>query len=197
MGLYKYVRNLWKKPKENLSELWQQRLIQWRQEPVTLRIDKPTRIDRARELGYKAIQGVFVVRQRVSRGGRMRPTIRKARRPKAQRQRKILEMNYQTIAEQRANKKFPNCEVLNSYWVGEDGTHLWYEVIMVDKNHPEVLSRHYFKWLKNPANRSRVFRGLTSSARKSRGLRNKGKGAEKVRPSRNANNSKLNKQNQN
>ncbi|MEM3374399.1 MAG: 50S ribosomal protein L15e [Candidatus Woesearchaeota archaeon] len=196
MGLYKYVKNLWKKPRENLSELWKQRLIQWRNEPVTVRIEKPTRIDKARELGYKAIQGVFIVRQRVSRGGRMRPTIRKARRPKTQRQRKILEMNYQTVAEQRANKKYPNCEVLNSYWVGEDGRYLWYEIIMVDRNHPEVLSRHYFEWLKNPANKGRVYRGLTSSAKKSRGLRNKGKGAEKIRPSRNANNSKLNKQNQ-
>ena len=183
MGMYKYVKELWKKPKETMPELWNERLIKWRQETVTLRIDRPTRIDKARELGYKAIQGVFIVRQRVTKGGRMRPTIRKARRPKTSRQKKIVSLNYQSIAEVRANKKFVNCEVLNSYWVGEDGKFKWYEVILVDKNHPEVKSRDYFKWMSNPSNRSRALRGLTSAARKGRGLRHRGKGAEKHRPS--------------
>ncbi len=195
MGMYKYVKEMWKKPKETMPELWKERLTKWRDEPVTLRIDHPTRIDRARQLGYKAIQGIFIVRQRVLKGGRMRPTIRKARRPKTQRQKKILEMNHQTIAERRANNEYPNCEVLNSYWVGEDGKNKWYEIIMVDINHPEVLSRKHLKWVSNPANKGRVFRGLTSSAKKSRGLRHKGKGAEKVRPSRNSNNPKLSRRN--
>ena len=113
----------------------------------------------------------------------MRPTIRKARRPRTQRQKKIVSLNYQTIAEVRANKKFANCEVLNSYWVGEDGKYKWYEIIMVDPQHPEVLSRDYLKWVANKAQRGRVFRGLTSAAKKGRGLMNKGKGAEKHRPS--------------
>jgi large subunit ribosomal protein L15e len=195
MGMYKYIKEMWKKPKESMPTLWSERLIKWRDEPVTLRLERPTRLDKARELGYKAIQGVFIVRQRVNKGGRMRPTIRKARRPKTSRQKKILSMNYQSIAEQRANKKFPNCEVLNSYWVAEDGKNKWYEIIMVDRNHPEVLSRDYLKWVNNPANKGRVFKALTSSARKSRGLRNRGKGAEKARPSMQANNSKLNRKN--
>ena len=57
MGIYKYIKQLWKNPKKNNPELWKKRLIQWRREPVTIRIDKPTRIDKARELGYKAIKG--------------------------------------------------------------------------------------------------------------------------------------------
>src|SRR3989344_2924482 len=99
MGYYKYIKELWKKPRENMPELWKERLLLWRQEPVTMRIENPTRIDRARELGYKAIQGFVLVRQRVSRGGRMRPQIRKARRPRTQRHKKILSLNYQRIAE--------------------------------------------------------------------------------------------------
>ena len=188
MGFYKYLRELWKKPKDNLDDLWKERLLAWRRENVTVRIENPTRLDKARELGYKAIQGFVIVRQRIHRGGRMRPQIRKARRPKTQRHKKILSLSYQRIAEERAHSKYPNCEVLNSYWVAEDGDYLWYEIILVDKNHPEIKSRPYLKWIANPAQRDRVGRGITSAGRKSRGLRNKGKGAEKIRPSLRAHN---------
>jgi len=74
MGLYKHVRNLWKKPKANMPELWRERLIKWRKENSTVKLERPTRIDRARSLGYKAKQGFVVVRQRVLRGGHTRPT---------------------------------------------------------------------------------------------------------------------------
>ena len=181
MGIYKYIRELWKKPKKNMPELWKKRLMKWRREPTTVRIERPTRIDRARALGYKAKPGYFMVRQRVIRGGRKRPQIRAGRKSTKMRRKKILNMNYQAIAERRANKKFDNCEVLNSYWVAEDGKYYWYEVIMVDKDHPVIKADKNINWISKPANRSRAFRGLTSSQKKSRGLRNKGKGAEKVR----------------
>jgi len=51
MSLYKYVRKLWTNPKKNLKEIWSNRLIEWRKEPVTIRIERPTRIDAARSLG--------------------------------------------------------------------------------------------------------------------------------------------------
>ncbi len=181
MGLYQKLREAWKKPSKNLQEIYKQRLIQFRKEPVTLRLEKPSRLDRARSLGYKAKQGFVVVRQKVDRGGRMRAQIRKGRRSKAKRRKKILSMNYQQVAEQRAAKKFLNCEVLNSYFVGKDGNSAWYEVIMIDRMHPNILKDQQ---LQNLAfKQGRPFKGLTSAGRKSRGLRNKGTGAEKVRPS--------------
>ncbi len=183
MGVYKYIQTLWKKPKKNMPELWKQRLVTWRREPVTVRIERPTRLDKARSLGYKSLQGFVLVRQRVNRGGRMRPKMRKGRRPKTQRRKKIVAKSHQTIAEERSNKKYPNCEVLNSYWVAEDGKYKWYEIILIDPEHPVIKSRKNLKWINEPQHRGRVYRGLTSSGRKSRGLRNKGKGAEKVRPS--------------
>ena len=89
----------------------------------------------------------------------------------------------QRIAEERTAKHYPNLEVLNSYWVGEDGTHKYYEVILVDPNHPAIRADPKINWICNPANRGRVFRGLTSAGKKGRGLLYKGKGAEKIRPS--------------
>lgn len=188
MGYQKYVKNLWKGPEEVLGDLWKQRLIQWRTEPVTLRIERPTRIDRARSLGYKAKQGVFIVRQRVGRGGRMRPNITGGRRPKHNRQKKVVEKNYQQIAEERANKQFLNAEVLNSYYVAEDGKNYWYEVIMLDRRHPSVLSDKSLSWIGNDVHRGRAYRGLTSAGRRSRSLHKKGFGVEKARPSLRAHN---------
>ena len=187
MGMYQYIREAWKQPSDDLKNILRQRLIEWRREDSTVRIERPTRLDRARSLGYRAKQGFVLIRQKVPRGGRQREKIRKGRRSKHFGRRKNVDKNYQQVAEERAVKKYPNCEVLNSYYVAEDGTHFWYEVILVDKAHPQVLADKNLNWIAMPQHTRRVFRGLTSSARKSRGLRNKGKGAEKARPSRTAN----------
>ena len=72
MGMYQAIRQLWKKPKEGLGELYKQRLIAWRKELVITSIHRPTRLDRARSLGYKANRGITMVRVRVARGGRKR-----------------------------------------------------------------------------------------------------------------------------
>ncbi len=184
MGLYQYIKNTWKKPKKNLGDLWQQRLIEWRREPTTVRLNHPTRLDRARELGYRAKQGFIVVRQRVSRGGHRNEKIAGGRKPSRFGVRMNLDQNYRWICEQRAARKYPNCEVLNSYWVAQDGKFYWYEIILVDKAHPAILKDKTVRWTAFPQNRRRVFRGLTSAGRKSRGLRRKGIGAEKIRPSK-------------
>lgn len=178
MGYIKYVREFWKKPREHAS--YQDLLISLRRQPATVRVEKPTRIDRARSLGYKAKQGVLVVRQRVLRGGRMRPDIKGGRRSAHSSQRKIVQKSYQQVAEERASKKFVNCEVLNSYKLAEDGKHVWFEVILVDRMAPTVLADKELKGI--AAQRGRVTRGLTAAGRKSRGLLSKGKGAEKIRP---------------
>lgn len=90
------------------------------------------------------------------------------------------------IAEERVARKFPNLEVLNSYWVWEGGRYKWFEVVMVDPNHPVIQSDKDINWICGSAHRGRVFRGLTSAGKEVRGLRHKGRGAEKVRPSRKA-----------
>ena len=171
MGMYQKVRELWKKPQENMPELWRERLLLWRKENVTTKIERPTRIDRARSLGYKAKQGFVMVRQRVSRGGHKRGQPKHGRRPKRFGTRKNLSKNYQQIAEERVQKKFLNLTVLNSYWVAQDGKNYWYEVILVDTNHPVIKSDKNLQWLQSKKNQTRVFHGQTSAGRKGRGLR--------------------------
>jgi len=89
----------------------------------------------------------------------------------------------QWIAEERVARKYPNLEVLNSYWVGETGKHKYFEVILVDPHHPQIKNDPRINWICEKQNKRRVFRGLTSAGKRSRGLLNKGKGAEKLRPS--------------
>jgi len=190
MGVYKYLSELWKKPKANLGPLWQERLIQWRREDAVVRVEKPLRLDRARSLGYKAKKGFIVARVKIARGGRMREKFKSKRKSKNLRRKKIVEKNYQAIAEERCQKRFLNLEVLNSYFVAKDGKHYWYEVILVDPCSPEIKADTTINWICEKQHKHRAMRGLTSAGRKGRGLRNKGKGAEKARPSVSANRKK-------
>lgn len=185
MVFTKYLRQIWKRPKEN--KVYKERLIAWRKQNAIVRIDKPTRIDRAHALGYKAKQGFVIVRVRIKKGTRRRTRITKGRKPKKLGTKIPAKKSKQWIAEERAARKFPNLEVLNSYWVGDDSVHKWYEVILVDKHHPQIKNDKDINWILEKQHKGRVFRGLTSAGKKSRGLRNKGMGAEKIRPSIRAN----------
>ena len=178
-GMYHYIREAWKNPNDKILR---ERMIGWRASPVFTRVDKPLRLDRARALGYKDKKGFVIVRVRLMRGGHRRPRPHKGRRSKRLHTRKNLRMSYQWIAEQRAANKYANLEVLNSYQVGKDGQHFFYEVILVDREMPEIKNDPTISWIAKPGNRGRVFRGLTSAGKKSRGLLHKGPGL-KVRPS--------------
>jgi large subunit ribosomal protein L15e len=184
-GLAYYLRQAWRKPD---TETLRKRMIEWRASEAIVRVENPLRLDRAHSLGYKAKKGVFVVRVRLIRGGHVRPRPNKARRSARLHTRISLKMNYRQIAEARAAVKYPNCEVLNSYWIGKDGMNYFYEVILVDRTAPEIKTDKELGFLAKPANYKRIFRGLTSAASKARGLRNSNFKVPKVRPSLRANN---------
>ena len=72
------------------------------------------------------------------------------------------------IAERRAAKKYRNLEVLNSYFVKDNGVYKYFEIILVDPKHPQIRSDKDINWICNK--RGRVFRGLTYAGRKARGI---------------------------
>ena len=127
-------------------KLWQvnspeirSRAVQWRKENAFTRIDRPSRIQRARRLGYKAKQGMVVIRTRVGTGG-----MRKQR-PVAGRRQKHLgvlhikaDVNMQQVAEKRTQEKYKNLKLLGSYFLYKDGFHYWFEVILADASHPRI-----------------------------------------------------------
>ena len=191
-SFYSYIADAWKTYRDDAHlDIRQQRLFEWRRQPVITRVERPTRLDRARALGYKAKQGYVVVRTRVRRGSLRKSRFRMGAKPSGMGVRKITaSKSIQRIAEERVSKQYPNMEVLNSYWVGEDGRHKYYEIILVDPAHPVILADPKIRWIANPGNTNRVLRGKTSAGQRGRGLHYKGKGSEKTRPSLRANDNK-------
>lgn len=79
-GAFKYLQELWrKKQSDTIRFLLRVRCWEYRQLPVIHRASRPTRPDKARNLGYKAKQGFVIYRVRVRRGSRKKQ-LSKARR---------------------------------------------------------------------------------------------------------------------
>ena len=126
---------LWK---ENSPEL-RDRVITWRKQDAVTRIEKPSRILRARRLGYKAKQGIIVVRMRVGTGGMRRKRPTGGRRPKHLGVTRIkAAVNMKQVADRRVLERYQNMALLGSYFIYKDGMHYWYEVILADRSHPRI-----------------------------------------------------------
>jgi large subunit ribosomal protein L15e len=183
-SLYSRVGETWHKASEEKEELDWSRKIEWRKGESFVRVERPLRIDRARALGYRAKPGFVIVRARVRRGSLHKRRFNHGRKPRAMGVRKITaSKSIQRIGEERVAKRYPNCEVLASYWIGDDGRSYYYEVILVDTSHPAIKNDPKINWICQPQHHGRVYRGLTPAGKRGRGLGKKGKGSEKTRPS--------------
>ena len=124
--------------KENPMEL-RQRAVIWRNQNAVTRVEKPSRIARARRLGYKAKQGIIVIRMRVGTGGMRKQRPRGGRRPKHLGVTKIkADVSMKQVAERRVLERYPNMKLLGSYFLYKDGMHYWFEVILADPSHPRI-----------------------------------------------------------
>ena len=190
-SFYSYIGDAWDSPREGyVGVLRQSRLKSWRREKTVQKIARPTRLDRARALGYKAKQGIIIARVKVRRGGLRKSRYVRNRKTSKMGMLKItMGKSIRRIAEERASKRFSNMEVMNSYWVGEDGRHKWYEVILIDPHHPAIISDKDLGWITD-GQRGRSERGKTRAGMKGRGMSKKGNGTEKTRPSIRAHNGK-------
>ncbi|MFA5745987.1 MAG: 50S ribosomal protein L15e [archaeon] len=189
------IQKEFKKEKDdnyNYKKLYTDRLIKYRHtKEAILRLEKPTNLPRARELGYKAKQGFIVVLAKIRKGSGLIRRPVNGRKPKRMGVNKITRrVSIQRIAEMRAATKYPGLEVLNSYLIGEDGQQKYYEVILVDPTHPRIMSDKDINWICWPQNKGRAYKGITSAGKKNRGLDKKGIGTEKNRPSLRANDRK-------
>jgi len=189
-SFYSHIREAWKNPDEDdkLAELQWQRKQDWREQGAIERIERPTRLDKARSLGYKAKQGVIVVRASIRKGGARKQRYVGGRRTKRQGVTRITrKKNLQRVAEERSTRTHPNLRVLNSYSVGQDGSQKWFEVILVDPTHPAIQNDDDLGWICEDQHEGRALRGLTGAGRRNRGLGSKGTGTENTRPSTRSN----------
>merc|ERR1712055_325121 len=139
------------------------RCWQYRQLTKLHKCPRSTRPERARRLGYKAKQGYVIYRICMRRGGRKRPVPKGCPYGKPKR-------NLQSIAEERVGRRLKGLRVLNSYWVAEDSTYKYFEVIMIDPFHKAIRRDPKINWMCRPVMKHRELRGLTHAGKSSRGL---------------------------
>merc|ERR1712221_17164 len=142
MGAYKYLEELYKRKQCDLLRfLFRVRCWQLRHLNTIHRASRPTRPDKARRLGYKAKQGYVVYRVRVRRGGRKKPLPKGITygKPKGEGINQIkFQRSIRSVAEERAGRYCGSLRVLNSYWIAQDSTYKYFEVIMVDPQHKAI-----------------------------------------------------------
>ncbi|CAK9295841.1 unnamed protein product [Gordionus sp. m RMFG-2023] len=174
MGAYRYIQEIWRKKQSDVMRfLLRIRCWQYRQLNTIHRIPHPTRPEKARRLGYKAKQGYLLYRVRIRRGGRKRqvPKGNTNGKPANQGVNQLKwQRNHQSLAEERAGRRCGALRVLNSYWVSQDSTFKFYEVILVDPMHKALRRDPKMSWIAKPVHKHRELRGLTSAGKKSRGL---------------------------
>mmetsp|Transcript_40146 Transcript_40146/g.111551 ORF Transcript_40146/g.111551 Transcript_40146/m.111551 type:complete len:206 (-) Transcript_40146:217-834(-) len=184
MGAYKYLEELQKKKQSDVMRfLLRVRAWEYRQLPKIVRCTKPSRPDKARRVGYKAKQGYVVYRVAVRRGGRKRPNGKGIvyGKPKHHGINQLkFRRSLRSKAEERIGRRCGNLRVLNSYWVNQDSTHKYFEVILVDPQHSAIRNDARINWIANAVHKHREQRGLTSAGRAGRGLRKKGHTANKI-----------------
>ena len=60
-------------------------------------------------------------------------------------------------------RRLKGLRVLNSYWVAQDSTFKYFEVIMIDPHHKAVRRDPKINWMCAPVQKHRELRGLTAS----------------------------------
>jgi large subunit ribosomal protein L15e len=174
MGAYKYLEELYKKKQSDvLRFILRVRCWELRQLKVIHRASRPLRPDKARRLGYKAKQGFVIYRIRIRRGGRKRPVSKGIvyGKPASQGITQLKPTRLiRSVAEERVGRRCPNLRVLNSYWINQDATFKYFEVILVDPSHKAIRRDPAMNWICKPVMKHRECRGLTSAGKSSRGL---------------------------
>ena len=187
MVAYTFINEIWRKKQSDvMSFLLKIRAWEYRNLPGIQRIKKPSRPEKARRLGYKSKQGFIIYRVRIRRGDRKRPVPKgiTSGKPKNHGINQLkYSRNKRSMAEEKVGRICGNLRVLNSYWINEDSTFKFFEVILVDPNHKCIKRDHKINWICFPNSKHRELRGITSAGKKYRGLRRKGHRANKARPS--------------
>merc|ERR1712048_608009 len=151
MGAYKYLQELWRKKKsDTMRFVMRVRCWEYRQLATIHKASKPSRLDKARAVGFKQKQGYAVYRVRIRRGGRKRAVGKGIvyGKPVHQGIRKLKKTrSHRSVAEEKVGRHCSNMRVLNSYWVGQDAAYKFYEVVLVDPAHTAIKKDPRINWI--------------------------------------------------
>ncbi|KAJ7952530.1 Ribosomal protein L15 [Quillaja saponaria] len=130
-------------PYKYASELW------WKKKSDVMRF-----LQRVRCWEYRICDLPF----RVHRGGRKRPVLKGIVYGKPTNQgvsQLKFQRNKKSVAEERAGRKLGGLKVLNSYWINEDSTYKYFEVISVDPAHNVIRKDPIIYWICKPVRKHR------------------------------------------
>jgi hypothetical protein len=69
----------------------------------------------------------------------------------------VNQLKYQrslkSTAEERVGRRCANLRVLNSYWINQDSTYKYYEVILVDPQHKAIRRDPRINWIVKPVHK--------------------------------------------
>ena len=69
----------------------------------------------------------------------------------------INQLKYQrslrSTAEERCGRRCANLRVLNSYWINQDSTYKYFEIILVDPQHKAIRRDPRINWIVNPVHK--------------------------------------------
>jgi Ribosomal L15 len=69
----------------------------------------------------------------------------------------VNQLKYQrslkSTAEERVGRRCANLRVLNSYWINQDSTYKYFEVILVDPQHKVIRKDPRINWIVNPVHK--------------------------------------------
>merc|ERR1711981_341395 len=190
MSAYKYLEMLYRHKSSDMSRFLNRvRSWEYRQLPAVCAVNVPTRVEKARKLGYKATPGYCVFRVRVRKGDKVRQVKKgivygKPRNAGVHQQKSFrgLQLEAERMAEQSIAA---GTRILNSYYVAKDGIYKYYEVLAVHPGCENIRRDPKINWICDQKHRNRAQRGITQAGQKNRGLRTKRKGTKHaVRPSK-------------
>lgn len=79
----------------------------------------------------------------------------------------VNQLKYQrslkSTAEERVGRRCANLRVLNSYWINQDSTYKYFEVILVDPQHKAIRIDSRINWIVNPVHKVRLCDLMLSS----------------------------------
>ena len=74
----------------------------------------------------------------------------------------INQLKYQrslkSTAEERVGRRCANLRVLNSYWINQDSTYKYFEIILVDPQHKAIRRDPRINWIVKPVHKVQSFR---------------------------------------
>ena len=129
------------------------------------------RPDEARRLGFKAKQGYVIYRIRVRHGGYKRPVPKGATfgKPVSHGVNQLqFARSLQSAAEERTGRHRGALRLLNPYWVGEESTYQFFEVILIDPFHTAIRRNPDPWWTTKPVHNHEEIRGWRLQAERAR-----------------------------